>query len=195
MIFTDEELAVEKEYYALIKPTDWEMEAGAMAVNGLTMEKLHAEGVPIADALAIYSAAVIDGRAVGAHNAQFDVKMMRAELRRAGMDDLFEKTPNVCTMRATAEVMRIAPTNKMMAAGYKKFKPPKLLEAYRFLFNRDFPGAHTATGDAMACLEILRELKRNGALPAPEIHYAKEGTKAGEALKARQQQEQPDDAP
>lgn len=189
MIFATEDdtggVTVEREYLALIKPDGWTMEAGAMAVNGLTMERLNAEGIPIAEAMAIYAQAIDDGRIVVAFNAQFDCKMARGALRRLNLDDRFERTPNICTMRAAGELMKLAPTDKMMAAGYKKFKPPKLAEAYRYLFGRDFADAHTALADARACMEIYIELRKRNALPEAEVRCAKEGTKSGEALAMR----------
>lgn len=178
----------------LVKPDGWVMEPGAMAINGLTMERLEAEGVPIAVPLELYCAAIDHGRIIVAHNAQFDCKMMRAELRRAGLDDRFAKTRNICTMRGSADRVRQAPTNAMMATGRKAFKMPKLMEAYEHFYGEPFADAHTALADARACLAILRKLIEFGICPEAAVHHAKEGTRAGAALAARQPPEPPEAA-
>lgn len=165
----DEEASIS----TLIKPDGWTMSEGASAVNGLTDERLMAEGVDVRDVLAIYSEFISDGRIVVAHNAQFDTKVMRGELRRAGMPDLFEQTPNICTMRATIDICKIPPTGKMMATGRKAFKQPKLMEAYQHFHGEEFADAHTSMADARACLAIFRKLVEMGAAPEPSILYAK----------------------
>lgn len=186
MIFVDAELKIEREYETLIRPDGWEMESDAMAVNGLTMERLEAEGIPILEALAIYAEAIDAGRIVVAHNARFDVKMMRGELRRAKLDDRFDRTKNICTMRGCIGVVKAAPTNSMMAGGRKTFKMPKLAEAYEHFFKCPIEGAHSALVDARACFAIFRKLVKIGCCPEPEVHHAKEGTEAAKALATRQ---------
>lgn len=89
-IMVDPGMTVISEREFLIKPDGWSLDAGAAAVNGLTMERLEAEGVPVGDVLDLYTNAISDERVVVAFNAQFDTKMMRGELRRAARPDLFE---------------------------------------------------------------------------------------------------------
>ena len=60
--------------------------------TGLTTEYLKKHGVPIANALQQYRAALEARRVVAGFNVQFDLKMMRAELRRAGIDDHYLQT-------------------------------------------------------------------------------------------------------
>ena len=184
----DAVLTVERETYALIKPTGWELEPGAAAVNGLTMEMLETDGRPIVELMAEYAEAIDDDRVIVAFNAQFDCKMCRGALRRLGMDDRFERTRNLCTMRGASAVMKLAPPEKMMAAGYKTNKMPKLAEAYEYFIGEPLTGAHHALSDAHACLAVFAEMMRRGCAPAPDVHRAKEGTKAGAAFAARQGQ-------
>lgn len=165
MIFANEDLEVESEYQAYVRPDGWEMSEGATKVNGLTTEFLREKGVAVADVLAAYTAAINEGRIVVAHNAQHDCKQMRAELRRAGMPDLFEQTPNFCTMRALTDVCRI------LNARGNGWKWPKLSEACVH-FGLDPIGDHTAMADARAVLMLMREMKKRGILPDPKVHYA-----------------------
>lgn len=156
-------LEVEAENHFMVKPDGWELTPEAAAVNGLTMEQLAAEGIPVKEVLDCYTSLVLNGWVIVAYNAQFDTKMLRGELRRAGMDDLFEKTPNVCLMRASTSVCQIQ--------GKKGFKFPKLSEACAF-FKIEQPAAHSSGGDARSAVEILRHLVALKALPEPEVHYA-----------------------
>lgn len=172
MIFLNESLEIEREWVRLVKPDGWVMSAEAEAINGLSMDRLNAEGVPIAEVLEAYTAAINDGYVVAAHNAQFDCKALRGALRLAGMDDLFERTPNFCTMRKSAGIIP-------KAGGKKGW--PKLSEAKAFLIERgrmpaDIPDApHTPLHDALVCVAILRFLHDEGVDLTPEIHRGKPG--------------------
>jgi DNA polymerase III epsilon subunit-like protein len=169
MIFVDKDLVVEQEYQAYIRPDGWEMSPGASAVNKLTTEMLMEKGVPIDEVLDGFCMAVKDeGRVVVAHNAQFDLKQMRAELRRAGRDDLFHQTRNICTMRALTDVCKIPPSS-----GRGGYKFPKLSEACVF-FNFDQFGDHTALNDARATLALFRKMREIGKIIEPKVHLAKE---------------------
>jgi len=169
LIYLDSEFNVERDYDVLIKPDGWTLDAGAAAVNGLTVERLSANGIPVVDALLEYAKAIEMGRVVVAFNAQFDTKILRGELRRAGMDDLFMKTRNICVMRAMTDVCQIPYANDR--AG---FKFPKLAEALAHIGSMSFTeDAHTAMADALGALEITRWLVRNSMLPEPGIHLAK----------------------
>lgn len=161
-----------------VKPDGWRMDPGAMAVNGLTDDFLAEHGVPIAEVLDAYEAVLDEGRALIAFNAQFDTKVMRAELRRAGRKDRFDSTPNVCVMRKCIGVCKIPKTN---GRGYKF---PKLVEAMSH-FKLPQPEAHTAAGDALSAVMIARMLSQIGVDLSPEVHYAKsrpaDETQASEA--------------
>lgn len=166
MIWTTPGLAVTREEMLYIKPTGWKMGAGATAVNGLTDDFLERNGIPIEQALDLYEEAIREGRAFIAFNAQFDTKVMRAELRRAGREDHFESTPNICVMRKSIGVCKIP---KKTGNGYKF---PKLAEALQH-FRIPQSGAHTASGDAQGALEIARALMQIGIDMTPEVHKAK----------------------
>ena len=167
-IFVDPALEIEREYAVLIKPDGWAMDAQVTAVNGLTTERLLAEGVPIADALAVYAGAIDDGRVIVAHNAQFDCKCLRGAFRRLGLSDRFQITRNICTMRALTDVCRIPPTGNR--GGYKF---PKLSEA-AVHFHFDLLGDHTALADARVCLQLFRKMHELGVVPEAKVHLAKE---------------------
>lgn len=165
LIYADDDLNVEREYNQYVLPDGWEMQPEATAINGLTTEFLREHGVPVADLLAVYTLAICAGRAVVAHNAQHDCKTMRAELRRAGMPDLFEETRNICTMRG-AMPFKIKKLN-----GKGGF--PGLLDVAAHF---DVPApdkAHGALGDVRCLFNAFKKMVEAGFDRQPSVHHAK----------------------
>ncbi len=161
-------------FSAYVRPDGWTMPAEAAAVNGLTTEMLIEQGRPVADVLDWYAAAVEAGYIVVAYNAQFDLKVMRAELRRAGRDDMFERTPNICVMRPMTEICRIPSPRG-------GFKWPKLEQACAHLGITN-ANAHDALGDAEAALAVFFALASMSRLPEPAVHFAKQATAGAEVF-------------
>lgn len=164
MILLDENLKEENEIDLYVTPDGWEMPEEAGAVNGLTTQFLEENGTPVDLVLDTYSRTVKSGYVMVAFNAQFDCKMMRGELRRAGLPDLFDETPNICAMRAA------------MALGVKKAGGgrgyPKLTDCAAHL-GLVIDDAHSAKGDTRATLALFRHLHAVGALPEARVHLAK----------------------
>lgn len=169
IVFLDGEMMPESARAYYIRPNGWSMSPEAVAVNNLTDEYLREHGVDVSVALEAYSAGIMSGRVVIAHNAQFDCKIMRGELRLAGMPDLFEQTRNVCTMRSVSANMKGQVKKLNGKGGY-----PRLIDLASH-FGIHYPsGAHSATVDAAICAEIARIMAEAGNLLAAEVHYAKE---------------------
>jgi len=157
-----------------VRPEGWtvaEEDARAIAdgkrpaseVNGLTDQFLEENGVPVEEVLAIWNAIVDRGLIAAAYNAQFDAKMMRAELRRANLPDRFEETRNVCLMKALSSYRD---AGLPIQRGFVK-----LSVACEFfgIVNAD---EHDAMGDAEAARAILEILIRDDRLPEAKVHYA-----------------------
>lgn len=135
----------------------------ASEVNGLTDAILNERGVPVAEILDLWNRVIDRGLTIAAFNAQFDCKMMRAELRRAGLPDRFEETRNVCVMKALDPY---GAQGLCIQRGCVK-----LAEACAF-FGIDNLDAHDALSDAKAAQELLALLIRDGRLPEARVHYA-----------------------
>ncbi len=166
MIMLNGDLDEESRSELFVKPDGWTLSADAAKANGLAMDALIRDGRPVAEVLRAYTNAIDSGYVVVAFNAQFDTKVMRGELRRAGIPDRFEDTPNICVMRAASLVCKIP---KAKGGGHKF---PKLAEACNhFLISQD--ADHSAMGDAEAALAIFRKLREIDACPDPSVHYAK----------------------
>lgn len=167
IIYVSPELEEDRRYSVFIRPNGWEMTEGATKVNGITTEYLNEHGIPVEEALNEFQSGVDNGYILVAHNAQHDGKQLRAELRRAGMDDRFEQTPQICTMRAMTDICKIPPRG-----GRGGYKWPALSEALLYIGETEL-GDHTAHNDAEGALKLLRWLHKNGQLPEPKVYYAK----------------------
>lgn len=148
------------EMNAFIKPDGWTVPEGAASVNGITTEKCEAVGIPITSALAMFNAMKGACKTRVAHNLNFDKQMLAREAGACGMPHDSAGIESFCTMQASRAICKLAPTDKMMAAGIKSFKSPNLQEAYRHFFGRDFDGAHDAMADVRACKDVFFAMRR-----------------------------------
>lgn len=149
MIWVNRDLDVEHSLDGLVRPDGWEMSPGAQRVNGLSTERLKAEGATVVWPLSLYRRALDSGRTLVCHNVEFDERIMRGELLRAGMPGEWHRRPTLCTMRRLTYVCGIEGPRG-------DYKWPRLSEAYQALFEEPLEGAHGAKPDAFACLRLLR---------------------------------------
>jgi DNA polymerase-3 subunit epsilon len=164
-IVTDENGSIIDTHKMFIKPDGWSIDGTkASEINGLTDAFLNEQGVPVSEVLDLWTGWIEQGLIVAAFNAQFDCKMMRAELRRADRDDLFEETANICLMRALAPYKD---EGLCILRGYVK------LEVACEYFGITNVDAHDAMSDAIATTEILRKLIADDRVPYAKVHFAK----------------------
>lgn len=166
LIFVSPSYEIEAEHEFLIKPEGWSMTPEATAVNGLTNEMLIENGVPIRKALDLYGAGLDARRVVVGHNVLFDLKCMRAELRREGMDDRYLVTRSICTMFGSRDICRVP------NVGRRGFKNPKLHEACAH-FGITQGAGHTALSDARDAFAIMKHMIAMNRLPEPKNPYDK----------------------
>lgn len=157
MLYVDEDLEIECRDYQLVKPDGWVMPLETQAINGLTQERLEAEGVPAIQALVALRCAIAEGWTLVAHNLSFDTKVMRGELRRAQLSDE-GCLDGICTMRTLTQACGLP---KKTGSGLKF---PRLDEACKIILGRELPDAHNALVDAKACLWLLRAMRDRGLL-------------------------------
>jgi DNA polymerase III epsilon subunit-like protein len=85
-----------------------------------------------------------------AHNAPFDVGMLTVELQRLGMLQRFPwPFKHVCTVERTQ---------------YMTGKYLKLEQLYKELFGKDPEQKHRALGDVEILVDVVRQLRRQGAI-------------------------------
>lgn len=166
-ILTDDDGRERASVNLIVRPDGWTIPDGAARVHGITTAMALKFGVP----LLIVCAAFTNLRAIAkqtvCHNGAFDEKIMRYAFLRTGRvpahpgPDLKDRLD---TMSLTAPVLKMPPTDRMRAAGFDKYKPPKLIEAYRHFFGEELAGAHSAIHDARACARIYFHMKKEGML-------------------------------
>ena len=166
MIHLGEDLAETSREEHWIKPDGWTLSPEVIATHGITNEFLAENGRPVAAALEAYDEVLASGSIIVAFNAQYDLKMMRGELRRAAMPDHFEETKSICVMRDAVNVVK-APKKSG-----KGFKFPKLEEACRH-FGIGQSQAHSAMSDAESAAAIFRALNALGVLREPAVYLAR----------------------
>lgn len=182
-VLCDDDFNIESTYQSYIQPVGWqnadrtpllEMPEIPLKVHGLSMDFLREHGKPVELALNVFTSAIKEGRILVGFNQQHDGRQVRAELRHAGMDDLFEETPNICAMRSLSSgAAKIALGKIPKLNGKGGFLG--LVDAAAFF---DIPYAadrrHTALEDATVTAKVAQQLHIRGLLLPAEVHYAKD---------------------
>lgn len=149
-----------------VKPNFWRISDDIFKLTGISQELLESDGLPIADVIAEFMAIVEKTRLCVAHNDSFDRRMVRIELLRlhgeGKIAEDWKSFPSYCTKNESIKVAQIAPTDKMMAAGFKTFKSPKLAETYEYLFGTRPEKMHDALADCESTAKVYFELIRRG---------------------------------
>ena len=142
---------------AIVKPDNFQIGEKSIEVHGITQEMAERNGRPFTEVFVDFIK-FIGPRTTTlvAHNAQFDMSVLRSEVIRYDLNATLIDTFNfVCTMQM-----------------YKKrfLKPIKLGLLYKDIFGEDFENAHNSLADCIACGRVYpyllgkteRELKPLG---------------------------------
>lgn len=141
----------------LIKPVGFKIPAEATRIHGITTEKAKAQGVSLKRALSMFSKAAANAQVIVAHNVNFDVSIVRAELLRAGLPDCLDGKAFTCTMQESTQYRR-------PPGGRRGYKWPSLSELYHTLFRMELQETHNAAVDVEACARCFFELQRLGVM-------------------------------
>lgn len=137
----------------------------ASEVHGITDLIADRAGVFNETAVAMWSRLAERADLLVAHNIKFDMKVMEAAHARHSpggllkMDKAHAGRPRFCTLEAASPIVNLPPTEKMVAAGFNKPKPPKLEECIRHFFGEALEGAHDALVDVRGCARVFFHLK------------------------------------
>jgi len=137
----------------LIKPDGWVMDDALAAKmgHGYDHARLEADGVPIAVALDAWARLHDAADLIVGFSLAFDQKLMRGDLRRAGMDDRYGAKPHIDVMYACKPACKVRGLTKQ----------PKLIEACKTLMDYEYP-PHDAYRDAHATARVFYWLRANG---------------------------------
>ena len=146
----------------VVRPDGWNVPDEAARVHGITHATAVATGVPLIVAVAALTNLWGLAALRVAHNLEFDDKVIRRAIARLPRGSNLPVPPSACTKELATPVLNLPPTERMLAAGYNKPKPPTLTEAYRFFFGEPPTGAHSALADARACARVYLKLLEMG---------------------------------
>ena len=147
LIFVSVSMMIEHEVAFLVRPNGWQMSKEATSVNGLTDERLAAEGIDAAAALHLWKTAISLGRTPVGHNLGFDLRVMANEFAHA-REDAPDPGEGLCTLE---------PLRRLCGVG-------ALSKAYKEMTGEDMTGAHDAIADARATLTLFAKLREKGEL-------------------------------
>lgn len=121
------------------------------AIHGITDELAAAYGFGSRIAEKAFSDMVFMAEVVVAHNISFDLGIIK-DVWPLTYDMLKVKVP-FCTMLKAESTVGMPGSH----AGGTKY--PKLIEAYRYFFGKDFDNAHDAMADVRACRDVYFALQ------------------------------------
>lgn len=143
----------------IVKPDGWSIPEQASNVHGITTDMADKYGIPIKDALNLFTALLNKSDEVIGHNVDFDMLVTEAEMHRAelSVEDCWPGSGyGFCTMRKSVDIRKIP-----HPGGWKGYKWPKLSEAYKHFFDKELEGAHDAMVDVRACAEVYFEIMKH----------------------------------
>ena len=165
---------IKRSMEAIVLPDGWEIPAVVAKIHGITTERALLEGHPESDVVAQLMAMWVLADFRLAHNEGFDARILRIALKRFQGDeaaDRWKAGKAQCTARLSTPIIKLPPTEKMLAVGRKHPKTPNMTEAFEFFTGRKMEGAHTAGADVDACLAVfwaIQDGKANtGTVPPP----------------------------
>lgn len=144
----------------IVKPVGYEIPEAATAIHGISQDLASRVGVSMKSAMSTFEWFCKAADLFVAHNIDFDNFVCSSEFVRCFNDDLsISNEALFCTMKATTDLCQLP--------GPYGFKWPKLIEAYRHIFQKDFEGAHDALADVRACRDIHQWLVKREADSVP----------------------------
>lgn len=153
LLLTDDSFRERAELALLVEPAGITFDPGSVKVHGIDEDTAARYGLPLRDALGIFSSLAEKADVIVAHNIEFDLKIMAIQYAREGLPDPLEGKDREDTMLLAQPVCQI---ENRRGDG---FKPPTLAEAYHHFTGGQIENAHDALADCRACLQVFRGLR------------------------------------
>jgi len=144
----------------IVEPDGFVIPPEASDIHGISTNRAHREGHPLHDVLDAFLEAAAVSQGLVAHNVDFDVPTVRAELVRLQRPDPLAGISTICTKEESTDYCKL-PSTSRWHSGYKW---PSLQELHETLFGRDFDNAHDAGGDVKAGARCFLELVNRGVI-------------------------------
>lgn len=124
-------------------------------VHGITNEQALKTGIPLKNALSIFGHLAFVADELIAFNDKYDRLVITGECIRVGFKAPFESRKTFYMMKPMENIC------KLPGSYPGKFKWPKLIEAHRYCFQKDFDAAHDAMADVRATINIWKWYQAN----------------------------------
>jgi DNA polymerase III epsilon subunit-like protein len=123
---------------AMILPTDFTISPGSIAIHGITEDMARSRGRPFLQVFTDFMTFIGPRtKTIVAHNAKFDVSVLRSEMLRHDIDlSLIDELNFRCTLELYRE---------------RFLKPIRLGVLYEDIFGEQFEDAHNSLADCIAC--------------------------------------------
>ncbi len=153
-ILFDDDWKVRGELNLIVAPEWNPIPKEASDIHGITNEIALKCGVPLGSVMSAFGEMADIADAFVCHNFDFDYLVMAASHFRITQCVgalMFMRDRSFCTMKATTQICKLP-------GAYGDYKWPKLQEAYKHFFGKEFDGAHDAMADVRACAEVYRKV-------------------------------------
>jgi len=122
----------------MVLPTDFSISPGSVAIHGITEDMAKSKGRPFLQVFTDFMTFIGPRtKTIVAHNAKFDVSVLRSEMIRHDIDlSLIDELNFRCTLELYRE---------------RFLKPIRLGVLYEELFGEQFENAHNSLADCIAC--------------------------------------------
>jgi DNA polymerase III epsilon subunit-like protein len=139
---------------------------GNACFHGITNEISQTQGVPFSEIVEALSRSLKQVSHVVAHNANFDLSILKSELFRGGYHSVLSelvKKKTICTMAHTKSIVKAKMTNG------GRIKDPRLDELYAFAMKKLMENAHNSKYDVIHLHSAIKTLvdSKQLCLPAP----------------------------
>lgn len=155
-------------FYLIVRcPTVINPESKSTKVHGITEEIATAFGVKPITAISMFLALLRYADVVVGHNIQYDIDVVVSAMLRIGMKEsnsIFLGKEMICTADKSRDVIKMPPTEAMLAYNITEHKTPNLGEAYNHFTGEFIPNAHNAMADVDAAALVLFKLFEGGHL-------------------------------
>jgi DNA polymerase-3 subunit epsilon len=145
-----------------VQPRGWVIPDDIAAIHGITTERATEVRIPESVAVSMFIELYRFRKRI-AHNESFDARILRIALMRHAIDaalpDLWKAGAAECTQALSTPILKLPPTEKMLAAGRRHHKSANLGEAYRHFTGSELAGAHNAMVDVQACMTVYFAIK------------------------------------
>ncbi|HIF15529.1 MAG TPA: 3'-5' exonuclease [Bacteroidetes bacterium] len=150
IIYDDNKALVSSEEH-IVYPSGFQIPEAASNIHGITTHKAILEGKNLDFVLDRFYTDLKACSHIIAHNLNYDINIMGAELLRNNKQNILPGKKGICTMLSSVDFCALP--------GKYGYKWPSLSELHIKLFNKDFENAHDAMSDIKATADCFFALE------------------------------------